>query len=117
MMIFFSLPVYQSLASGEEDKEGDVQYANNSGWIKEGWHSIWFMVGTTPVSLMTFSNISIEKLDTPTALTFLVSLEILTISFQVAATPGASRSIALVPSSLFGANSFPGLKATGQWIR
>lgn len=73
------------------------------------------MTGTTPVASMIFCNSSMLKLETPIALTFLVSLLIRTISFQVAATPGASQSMTRWSFSV-GISSLPARNATGQWI-
>jgi hypothetical protein len=84
--------------------------------MRLGWHSIWFIAGTTPVASIIFSRADLLKLDTPIALTLSVSLEIRISSFQVATIPGASVSMTFFPSAT-GWRSLPGLKGTGQWMR
>lgn len=58
----------------KEENLGYLLNLKSSGWIKLGWHSIWFMAGTTPVASIIFSKFFLEKFETPIALTFLVSL-------------------------------------------
>ena len=91
-----------------------LQYLNSSSWIKDGWASIWFIAGTTPVAEMTFSSWSTVKLETPIARTFLVSFEIRTSSAQVSVMLGQSVSISRSPLEVLGKRSEPGVKGTGQ---